>query len=84
MGDVVYAEDKSSMLWEAIIKNCKLQPTNSNIKNKKSSSSSPSSAVGTHEWKYLVHYQGWNARWDRWTDGSDLRPDNPRVRAEAK
>ena len=73
------------MLWEAIIKDCKLQPTN----KKKAPSSSPStSAAGspatrTHEWKYLVHYQGWNARWDRWTDG-DLRPDDPRVRAEAQ
>ena len=86
VGDVVFAEDKSSMLWEAIIKNCKLQPTNS--KNKKSPSSPSTSAGGssatrTHEWKYLVHYQGWNARWDRWTDGSDLRPDDPQVRAEA-
>ena len=86
VGDVVFAEDKSSMLWEAIIKNCKLQPTN----KKKAPSSSPStSAAGspatrTHEWKYLVHYQGWNARWDRWTDGSDLRRDDPRVRAEAQ
>ena len=75
----MFAEDKSHMLWEAIIKNTKLQP----IKKKKASSSPPSSAAEAHEWKYLVHYQGWNARWDRWTDGSDLRPDDPAVRAES-
>lgn len=68
------------MLWEAIIKNTKLQPS----KKEEASSSPSSSAAATHEWKYLVHYQGWNARWDRWTDGSDLRPDDPAVRAEAK
>ena len=82
MGDTVFAEDKSHMLWEAIIKNTKLQPIKK--KKKKASSSPSSSAAETHEWKYLVHYQGWNARWDRWTDGSDLRPDDPAVRAEAK
>lgn len=71
------------MLWEAIIKNTKLQPTKK-TKKKASSSSPSSSAAATHEWKYLVHYQGWNARWDRWTDGSDLRPDEPAVRAESK
>ena len=70
------------MLWEAIIKNTKLQPIKKT--KKKTSPSPPSSAATTHEWKYLVHYQGWNARWDRWTDGSDLRPDDPAVRAESK
>jgi len=78
VGDIVFAEDKSHMLWEATIKNAKLQPTKD-----KSSPSSPS-FTSMHEWKYFVHYQGWNARYDHWTDGTDLRPDNPVVRAEAR
>lgn len=29
------------------------------------------------EWEFLVHYQGWNARWDRWVSSDWLLPDTP-------
>ena len=32
------------------------------------------------EWEFLVHYQGWNARWDRWVSGDWLLPDTPENR----
>ena len=27
----------------------------------------------SNQWSYLVHYSGWNARWDRWVGDDDLK-----------
>ncbi len=35
-------------------------------------------------WKYFVHFQGWNARHDRWLDEERLMPDNDKARQLAK
>lgn len=36
--------------------------------------------VSHDEWAFLVHYQGWNARWDRWVSSDWLLPDTPENR----
>ena len=33
--------------------------------------------VGNGCWEFLVHYSGWNARWDRWRQAHELVPDVP-------
>jgi len=75
----VFAEDNTG-IYEAVIKKVKLKQATLG----ESSSPSTASPAVKHEWSYRVHYLGWNSRWDRWTDGSDLRPDTPEVRAEAE
>ncbi|GAX15359.1 mortality factor 4-like protein 1 [Fistulifera solaris] len=37
-------------------------------------------ALSPDEWEFLVHYQGWNARWDRWVSCDWLQPDTPENR----
>lgn len=36
--------------------------------------------VSHDEWTFLVHYKGWNARWDRWVPSEWIRPDTPENR----
>ena len=31
--------------------------------------------VNDNEWKFYIHYQGWNSRWDCWVSASDLVHD---------
>jgi mortality factor 4-like protein 1 len=33
------------------------------------------------QWSFLVHYAGWNSRWDRWLSPSDILKDNDETRA---
>ncbi len=37
-------------------------------------------ALSPDKWEFLVHYQGWNARWDRWVSRDWLLPDTPENR----
>lgn len=39
--------------------------------------------TGQH-WTFLVHYLGWNARWDKWLDESHVFADTPDVRLKAQ
>ena len=41
-----------------------------------------SSWTGQH-WTFLVHYLGWNARWDKWLDETCIFPDTPEIRTAA-
>lgn len=38
--------------------------------------------TGQH-WKFLVHYKGWNARFDRWLPETSLHADSPEIRQRA-
>jgi mortality factor 4-like protein 1 len=38
-----------------------------------------SSWTGQH-WTFLVHYLGWNSRWDKWLDEASIFPDTPQLR----
>jgi mortality factor 4-like protein 1 len=33
-----------------------------------------------NEWHFLIHYLGWNSRWDRWVANEALLPDTPENR----
>ena len=33
-----------------------------------------------HYWTFLVHYLGWNARWDKWLDETKIHRDSPELR----
>lgn len=35
------------------------------------------------KWSYLVHFSGWNTRWDKWVDDSDLQPSTEELRLQA-
>ena len=32
------------------------------------------------QWCHLIHFRGWNSRWDRWMKESDIFPDTPENR----
>eukprot|EP00520_Triparma_pacifica_P010474 CAMPEP_0118655028 /NCGR_PEP_ID=MMETSP0785-20121206/12704_1 /TAXON_ID=91992 /ORGANISM="Bolidomonas pacifica, Strain CCMP 1866" /LENGTH=224 /DNA_ID=CAMNT_0006547727 /DNA_START=44 /DNA_END=716 /DNA_ORIENTATION=- len=36
------------------------------------------------QWKYFVHYLGWNVRWDKWVGEFDLLQDNEETRKIVK
>jgi mortality factor 4-like protein 1 len=40
-----------------------------------------SSWTGQH-WTFLVHYLGWNSRWDKWLDETSIFPDTPQLRTQ--
>ncbi|CAB9525680.1 Chromatin modification-related protein [Seminavis robusta] len=33
--------------------------------------------TGDSSWSFLIHFKGWNARYDRWITASELLPDTP-------
>jgi mortality factor 4-like protein 1 len=35
-----------------------------------------------NEWHFLMHYLGWNSRWDRWVANEALLPDTPENRTK--
>ena len=37
-------------------------------------------AAGIKEWCHLIHFQGWNSRWDRWMTETELFHDTPENR----
>ena len=67
--------DDEIQFYEAIIRKAKRETTvfgsSSSTTNKKKTKKS---------WSYLVHYLGWNARYDRWVPPSFLIPDNTKNR----
>jgi hypothetical protein len=40
----------------------------------------PSYQYANGQWKYFVHYLGWNVRWDKWVGEFDLLLDNDETR----
>ena len=36
--------------------------------------------TGDNRWTFLIHFKGWNARYDRWITASQLVPDTPEAR----
>jgi mortality factor 4-like protein 1 len=62
------ASPSSGPYYEAVIRKIRLDNMHHNEQE-------------NQQWSFLVHYAGWNSRWDRWLSSSDILKDNEETRA---
>jgi len=80
----VYCRDvkQSGLLYPAIIRQVRLENNTNQLLHHRQGDPSVLSTTSPSNWKFLVHFLGWNARWDRWTHADALWDATPGGKGE--